>query len=502
MTILAQDEILLSYIQSKAGLLEHNHKIVDILEGDLMKYVQASMMSEVSPQSYEAAEPRIAPLNFLVRIVDKLSKIYGQTPIRTLVGGNDRDQELFDLYQKSFQFNATMNISNEMFNAFKYNLNYPYLDIDMMPKLRVVPNSQFLVYSDDLVDPTRPTHVILPWGEDIITTYQMNKGVKEEQVIKVKKYKIYTNDSVYILDEKGNRSYTDEYPDGENIYGTLQFMYTNQSRLFLIPPPDSDTLRMTILLAKLISDLNYAVKFQTFSIVYGIDIDEKTDMKMAPNAFWRLKSDPSSDKKPELGQIKPQVDISAVIQLITTELSMWLNSKNIRPGSVSDISAENMVSGISKLVDEMDTSDERKKQTEIFKVAEENFWNNLFHKIHPVWVQKNMIHQDFKSLFSSNLKVEVNFHEQLPLLRRGQLVADLKTEVEAGFISRQSAIRKLNPDWDDKRFAEEMDLMTADFTIVDDSADDQNQDDENLDDENQDNQDNQDQDNQEDMNNG
>jgi len=145
-------------------------------------------------------------------------------------------------------------------------------------------------------------------------------------------------------------------------------MYVNRSPNFLLPPEDTDTMRMTVLLPVLLSDLNYAVKYQAFSILYGINVDDQ-NLAKSPEAFWMFKTDPGDDNKPEVGQIKPQVDITEVIQLIVTELSMWLNSRNIRPGSVSNVSAENMVSGISKLVDEMDTSDDRQKQAELYASA-------------------------------------------------------------------------------------------------------------------------------------
>jgi hypothetical protein len=48
--------------------------------------------------------------------------------------------------------------------------------------------------------------------------------------------------------------------------------------------------------------------------------------------------------------------------------------------------------------------------------------------------------------FSPNLKVKTTFAVQLPMQSRGQVVTDLKNEVSAGFISRQRAIKRLNPE--------------------------------------------------------
>ena len=85
------------------------------------------------------------------------------------------------------------------------------------------------------------------------------------------------------------------------------------------------------------------------------------------------------------------------------------------------------------------------------------------HNVHPYWVSQNSI--EMSQLFSPNARVEVTFPEQLPMLRRGQIVKDLKTEVEAGFISRESAMKKLNPEWTEKRLDEELAAIENPITL-------------------------------------
>jgi hypothetical protein len=322
------DEALLEHIRDQAPVLQHNKDILCILEGDLLSFIEQHLSAEFSPESFAAIKPRISPINFLKRIIDKLSKIYQNSVQRVVVDGNDRDEELLDMYIKSFAMDSIMNTGNEFFNAFKVNLNQTFLDEEGMPRLRAIPNDRFLVFSTNKIDQTVPTHILLPFGQNIIKA----KGPREhDRLIDV--WKVISEEEIYLLDAEGNRSTEPEInPNGINPFGVLPFMYANRSNSFLMPPVDSDTKRMTVLLPVLMSDLNYAVKYQTFSIIWAIDADSQ-ELKMNPNTVWMMKSEPGSDKKPEVGQIKPQVDISDVIELITTQLSMWLNSKNIRPGS-------------------------------------------------------------------------------------------------------------------------------------------------------------------------
>ena len=444
---------LIKFIDSQEPRIKHNEDILCILEGDLLRFIVEHFKMEFKEaDSVHQVFTRIAPINFLRRIVDKLSSIYMESPKRVVIDGTEQDQEILDWYVDHMEMDAVMNVANEFFNAFKYNLNQVYL-LDGKPKLRAIPNDYFLVYSDNKVDPTQPTHVILPYGKRMVKT-DNNKEREIDQFV------VWTKQEVFIMDVEGNvMPYLDSGEFENPFDGAWPFMYVNRSRNFLIPPIDSDTKRMSILLPALISDLSYAVKFQSFSIIYGINLNDE-NIVMKPNGFWTFKSDPGSDQSPSLGQLKPQVDIQQVVEFITTQLVMWLNSKNIRPGAVSDMAAETMASGISKVVDEMDTTEERKKQVEFYKVAEERFWDDLIHKIHPVWVQQGLI--DETRLFSSNAKVNVTFPEQLPQLRRGEMVSALTSEVDAGFLSRRTAMLKLNPHWGEAELEEELMKISED----------------------------------------
>jgi hypothetical protein len=461
------DTKLLAYIKSQQSCVAHNSDIISILEGDLLSFIERHLASEFSQQAFESVKTRISPINFLKRIIDKLSKIYQQPVQRIVINGTESDQELIDAYIESMEMDSSMNVGNELFNTFKNNLNQIYYNEAGFPKLRVIQNDSFYIYSTDLVEPTNPTHVILPYGQKEV----FQKVGKEEVSYNVDLFKVYTKDEAYLLDVTGETSpINSENPDMVNPFGVLPFMYANRSRTRLVPIIDSDTKRLSILLPVLISDLNYAVKYQVASIIWTIDVDAAA-LQMNPNSIWALKSDPTSDKRPEVGQIKPQVDIEQVIQLIITQLSMWLNSKNIRPGSVSDMSATDAASGISKLVDEMDTSDERKKQVEVYRQVEKNFWKDLINNIHPTMLAQGLLADEFRRPFTKGAYVDVNFPEQLPMIRRGQAVTDLKTEHEAGFISRETAMKKLNPEWSEVRLQEEISMIEEGRTIVQEPED-------------------------------
>lgn len=443
-----KDEIpmLLDYVQSQSSHLAHNQILFNIYEGDLMRYVLDDLKKQLSSQSYEQIQHRVAPINVLRRLCDKLSKIYAKPPQRYLEKKSDQDQELFDWYQNRYQINVNGGLSNEFFNLFKSTAIEPYV-INRKPALRVLPSDRFVVYSSDNVDPTKPTHFIKIMGrvKREVPGQKKNAPVETEDL---QVYYVYTKDEFLPVDSKGNVM-TDVLarvgnPTGINPYGRLPFVYINRSKHNLTPLADTDTLRMTKIFPILLSDLNFAVMFQAFSIVYGIDVDDE-NIQMSPNAFWRFKSDPSQQSRaPQVGVIKPQVDIAQVVGFIMAQLSFWLQSRNIRPGQVGQVSPESFASGVSKLVDEMDTYEDRQKQVPYFVDAEQELWDLTMNHMHPTWVKMGAI--DEPRLFTSGQTSKVDFPQQTPMQDRQKTIAEVKEELSLGLLLRQDALIRLNPE--------------------------------------------------------
>jgi hypothetical protein len=302
------------------------------------------------------------------------------------------------------------------------------------PRLRAIRPDSFVPYSDDPTDPTIPTDIILVYKDEYGKPY----------------YWVYNDFQIYACNDEG-RILTDVMlqagmTDTTNPIGTLPFVYINASRYSIAPSPDEDGLKIIKLLPVMLSDLNYAAMFQSFSIVYGINVDEQ-ELPMSPNAFWRFKSDLQTDKQPSVGVIKPQVDYSQVLQLIESELSMWLGTKGIRASSIGKIGPESFASGISKIIDEMDTYEAREKQVTEFQSGEEQLWDLVLQKMNPYWIATGQL--DNIGFFTPTASVSTKFTTQLPIQTRGSVVADAKLEVEAGFTSQRRAIKMLNPDLTD-----------------------------------------------------
>jgi hypothetical protein len=435
-------KMLADMYKDHVNYLGTNNQLFNIFEGDLLTYMLADLRADLSEQSYAQMKTRISPINVLKRLIDKLSKIYAKSPKRNVIGGVDKDIELVTFYSDSMALNTYMSMANEFFNLFKTVAIEPFLD-QGKPKLRVLPSDRFFVYSNDIVNPMRPTHFVKIMGK----TYDRKKG-KDVTILY-----LYTDEEFLIIDDEGevqsDAMVRADIADGVNPYGAIPIVYVNRSRHDLIPKQDTDTLAMTKLLPILISDLNFAIKFQAFSILYGIDLNEE-NLKMSPNSFWRLKTDPTNpNSKPQIGSIKPDVDIQQVLSFISAQLAFWLNSRNVRPGTVSitgggGVNTENFASGISKAIDEMDTSEDRQKQVPYFVEAESAIWDLIINKLHPVWMRDNRF--EMPQAFSQGCSVRTEFAEQRPMMDPSAVITNGVTKLSNGLATRKTVLQEIYPD--------------------------------------------------------
>lgn len=437
--------------------LKHNNTLFNVYEGDLLSYVLDDLRRQLSPKSYEQAKHRVAPINVLKRIIDKLSKIYAKPPTRTVeVSGtkSEKDIEILTELYHAVDANTVMNLGNEFFNLHKYLWIEPFLD-QGNPQLRVLPADRFLVFSEDPVNPLRPT------------IFSKLMGQKTDALGQARQiFYTYTETDFAVHDDSNQIDHAlmaaIGNAEGVNPLGKLPGVYVNRSRHELIPQVDSDTLAMSKLIAVILSDLNYAVMFQCFCIIYGINITQE-GLEMAPNAFWNIKTDASSDgNNTKIDVLKPSVDSQKVLELVKAELGLWMQSRNIKPGIVGDLGVEGAKSGIAKIVDEMDTSEDRQKQVPFFMQAETDLFEviTVFHSV--IWIKE----PDYKlsrTPFSENSVLKAMFAEQKPQVDTSQVITDQINLRNNRLSTTKRALQAIYPDMNDDTIDAMIDELHAEF---------------------------------------
>lgn len=439
---------LLPYINTKfQNQVIYNRKLMDIYQGNLLKYVEESIALELNPRAFQRSKGRIPPINILNKVIEKLSRVYIDPAIRE-AGENEIDKELLAYYESRLDVNTKLALANELLNLHKYFAIEPYLEKGK-PEMRILPADKFLVWSDSKTNPTDMTVFIKFMGSiNKVAAPVVDKngrGLKnaENAIREVALYHIYSDEEFMVMDHDGEVS--DLRP---NPFKQIPFVYCSTSAFELMPTPDSDNLAMTILIPKLLTDINYATQFQSHSIVYGIDI-EPTNLDNNPDAFWVINSVNGDGKTPSIGTIKPEVDIDKVITLINAEMGMWLDSKGIKTGSVGVASVQDAVSGVAKLIDEGDASAIGRKQVNLFRKFEFQLWE-LIAKMHGYWTATQQLADQVQD-FSIGFSPAITFADNKIIADTKTILEELKLMKELGITTPRQMLFKLNPDFTDEQ---------------------------------------------------
>lgn len=445
---------ILSYIKQYTPYLEYNACMLDIFEGGLKKYVLEVLKNSLSENYFNQIKERVLPINILKRYVDKVSGVYNQNPIRKT---DEFNRELVKFYEDECDMNVVMHCADEFIQLFKGYALEPYLDDTLpipAPRLRAIPYDRFLVYSNNLTDPLSPTVFIKIMGK---TSVKTGRGYDQKMY-----YFVYTNEEFDAFDSSGDSlpMYL-EGNGGVNPYGIIPFYYGFRSKTKLIPTQDMDIKAMTEMIPVMLTDMAGAIMYQCFSVIYGVDIKAE-NLKLSPNAFWDLKSDPVSGKEPKIGTITPEADVDKVIKFVMSTLSLWLETKGIKAGTIGSFDSSNVASGIAKLLDEADTTAIKKTNINAFKGDEKSIWQ-LISVMHNYWVSSGMLKG--QGLFTSDFDLSIEFDDPRPLVDRKTEVETVDLEVKSGYLDRRSAMKRLYPDLSEEQITERMLLIEKEGEI-------------------------------------
>lgn len=459
---------IVSHIERHRDTLQFNLRLYEVDEGQLGKEIEASLRKEmVSAPALHRALQRIPAINILKKAVDKLSKVYAQTPIRSTK--DQGDQVLVDALVKVADVDNTLSCANRLYNLQRM-CAVEFFVQDGKQSARVLAGHQFLPFSDDPTNPLNATVLIKYMGSEIKETMQVNsddgtRQTQEKNIRNVSIFHLYSDDEFLVIDSEGtirvDKMREMGLADGRNPYGTIPFVYINASKFELVPYPNKTGLDIAILVPKLLTDLNYAAQFLSHSIIWTKNAD-LAGAEIHPDSIVNL-GDSHEGGDPEIGTIDPKTDIQAVLQLIEFQMSGYLSSIGIKAATVGSMMPGREASGFAKAMDEGDATQERNNQAEEFKRFERCFWEKLA-KLQTYWsaqgkvTEKRLFTPDFVTNFS------IRFGEMKHLTSMQEKVERVKTMRDLGLMSRTQAIKELNPDFTPEQVDKWIEELDADST--------------------------------------
>lgn len=446
MTLIRENlDLIADYIVANRDRIATNVKLSDVLEDDIIGHVDLALKTELSQQPYQQARPRLAPVNVGRKIIRKLSSLYSEKANRDL--SDPTDDKLWKFYTEEMSLDTAMSDANHFFNTHKYTALEPYVTEEREPRLRVLPADRFLVWSDGSSDDPSIPQVFIKF-----------MGVPEAGL---SRFELWSDEEVITVDMGGkilgsnDRNFKVVSGD-QNPYGKLPFIYITRSKYRIMPSPDEALFSMTVLVPLLLTDLNMISKFQSYSMMYTIDVDVN-NLQYGPSNVFSFKSDQKAGTKPQVGVLSPNADIEALNQSILNQLSMFLETRNLKASSAGKATGDTAASGISLMIRNIDTTEDRKAQAVMFERAEKQLLDLVANYMHPVWTSRGEI-SDLRS-FSSNPSLMVKFADPAPLVTEEERIDNALKKRDNALTTQRLALAEVHPEMtqeDLDRLAEEI----------------------------------------------
>lgn len=385
------------------------------------------------PETVEELVARLIPINFMQKIITKLAGVFTQPPIRRVADRSTSDQELLDLFVEALSLEQRDKEGNRYFKLFKRNLSELYVDENGRPHKRNLPRHTYEVFSFSALTPNRP---------DVIC-----KIIKDDKNLEKQKLVLWSNESQWLVNGKGeiiiDAMQAMNNIDGVNPYGALPFIYINESSCSVDPVQDDDLFRLSIAIPVILTDICFATKYQAWSMIYTIgDVGE---VPMNPNSVLPLNFGPNGER-PEIGQIKPEVDTDKVISMVQTLVALLLSTKSLSVNTVqAKLDSVNVASGISKMLDQAESVEDKKDQQAYFRDAETEQWNLIKNNLLPAWRASQSIAPEFDREFSKNFVVDIYFKEPQVLITEKEQIELSKLRLDSGFSTLKMELKAIYP---------------------------------------------------------
>ena len=436
---------VMAFIESKQEYIETCEKLFRIYNREISPFLKERIVVDFeSKNSQKEVLSRMSPLNILPKIVNKLSTVYSVSAERD-VNGMD-PQRFSDLFTTLDMENA-LSLANRYLNLFRVVAIEPVAGVDAkgnplpnsVSKLRVYPAHKFLLMDDETIDNNVVCFIKIlgPAEKETVDAYGRKtfKPVMMYEAYTATEYVHFDSDGIMereIVKEGEGKLWID--PHG---FGQIPVAWATRDIVTAMPPVDIDTYNMVTLLPLMFSDLNYAVKYKCFSVLYTIGLTLPSG-SLQPNSI--LQFDNASKvpgEKGELSSISPTVAVDEMLSSIYAQYSLWLESRGIKMETLGRAGSADNQSGIAKAIDQGEVTEDVVYQRKIFSSFERILFSLLAKFQGSAY--------DVRTTFTEvSIMPETNSEKTDRIIKK----------LEAGLIDWDSAVEQVNSEKNEKQIVE------------------------------------------------
>lgn len=439
---------ILEHIEQYTDYMEFNRRVYNVVEGQIKEEVENSLRREIiSSAALKRALQRIPPINILRKATKKLSQVYIEEPVR--MADNTQDADIMHNIVRLGSLNNKMQDANFIYNAQNCVAMEPFVEKGVI-KFRVLAAHQFLPFSDDPVNPQNMTVGIKFLGNELrqfLPVYDDNgKLLEDRKVREVNMFALYTDTEFLIINDSGGVEEQKMMEMGlsdTHNFGRIPIVYRSKSRLQLIPFPNQEGFDVSVLVPKLLTDMNYAIQFMAHSIIWTRNTD-LSGQELNPDAIVDLGDSSEADGDPEIGTVDPKVDIPNIIKAVEYELSNYFSSVGINANTDGVLANGRDSSAIGKAIDQGDTTSSRKMQIDIFRDFENDLMALLQSFQNEVTRQTRLKEpRAFSQQFSDTFRIK---YAEVKISKTDkQKLDEIEVWRAQQLMSRKQALREMRP---------------------------------------------------------
>jgi hypothetical protein len=292
--------------------------------------------------------------NYFKKCVQKLSQVY-TFDVNRIFSSNPAELEVL---LKKVNFNLEMHKANQLCNTTKSCLVELYHNKKTELKMRAIPNDRFWVWTDDTLDPTVP-RVYVKMIRDLEVPKELRNKFFDNKL-----YYLYTDEEVLEWESIG-RSHKEAKP---NPLGFAPFVYISYDDYNLIPEKNTAAEGLAIGPGFSLTQVNVAAWYQGHPLRVFKNIDKaRSTFYAGYDGAIVLNSEEGSGKDPEFSEVPSSLDIGKMLDLIKFKVEDYFYTMNCPIKK----DASNDKSGLSLMIEGVDTLEARKNQMLYFKPADE-----------------------------------------------------------------------------------------------------------------------------------
>lgn len=458
-------------------------------QGMLKEYVTARLQA-LFPKNFR--KMRVSDVAVSQKVVDKLANSYCESPVRTIPGEDDNIMNELNSIYKEGKFNSAFQDFDEIFNLHRHGLYW----VDYDYNESVFRTSALRPYEYDVVKNPNTNEVlavILNYPDQDVTRRSMfasfetsasisdgvNQLIAESQYDSGTESKVFaiwtaTNHVVVVVQKKviknndgsTNVNYAVNYidlpnnPQMINPIGKIPFVY-KQNNSAVDYPTFNPITEQTINFNILYSDLLTAASMQGFGqaiLKYPDNADVKEVEIGYMNAIKLPQSSEPDAKPTDFTYVNANPNLDGQQRTYLTYLKQVLSQHGITSNQAIAGDVESFASGLDRMIANADVNKIIQKNQNVYRDLEDEVFELV-----KVW-------QAALGEFMFNGIDDINIYYPRPTVQinESDIIKNVISLLDAGLITKQKALMKLNPNLNEEQANEELleidnekkDLMT------------------------------------------